>query len=56
MRTILTVMAAAACLGAAGLLWFYPSSTKVDVASMAIGHCRNFHSLAGLRTSELLPN
>lgn len=54
MRAIVIAVAVAACLGAAFLLSSYPPTTKVDVASMAIGHCANFHSLAGL--SELLRN
>ncbi|MBR0712655.1 hypothetical protein [Bradyrhizobium liaoningense] len=55
MRTILAIAAAVTFLGATTLLWSYPSSTKLHAASMAIGHCNNFHSLAGTKASELLP-
>ncbi len=57
MRTILTAFAAVTFLGAATtLLWSYPPSTKLHVASIAIGHCKNFHSLAGVKAPELLPD
>jgi hypothetical protein len=57
MRTILTAIAAVTLLGAATtLLWSYPPSTKLHVATIAIGHCKNFHSLAGVNTSEPLPD
>ncbi|MCK1521607.1 hypothetical protein [Bradyrhizobium sp. 145] len=57
MRTILTAIVAVTFLGAATtLLWSYPPSTKLHVATIAIGHCKNFHSLAGVKASELLPD
>ncbi|SFQ20261.1 hypothetical protein SAMN05216330_1196 [Bradyrhizobium sp. Ghvi] len=57
MRAILTAIAAVTFLGAAtNLLWSYPLSTKLHVATIAIGHCQNFHSLAGVKASELLPD
>lgn len=56
MRMILTAVAAVTLLGAATtLLWSYPPSTKPQVASMAIGHCNNFHSLTGAKASDPLP-
>lgn len=52
-RTILAAIAVVTFLAAGTtLLWSLPSSTKLDVASIA--HCRKFHSLAGVSISELL--
>ncbi|WP_156951651.1 hypothetical protein [Bradyrhizobium sp. WSM1743] len=57
MRTILIAFAAVTFIGAATTLpWSYPPSTKLHVASIAIGHCKNFHSWAGVKASELLPD
>jgi hypothetical protein len=33
----------------------YSPSTERQAASTVIGHCKNFHSLAGTKASELLP-
>lgn len=56
MRTILIAIAGVSFLSAATtLLWSYAPSTKLHVASIAIGHCKNFHSLVGVKASELLP-
>ena len=33
----------------------YSSSTERHAAGTVIGHCKNFHSLAGTKASELLP-
>lgn len=50
---ILAATAVATCFAAGTTLpWPLPTTTKIDVASMA--HCKNFHSLAGVRVSELL--
>ncbi|WP_407117030.1 hypothetical protein [Bradyrhizobium sp. LMG 9283] len=55
MRTIL-IAAVTFFAAATTLLWSYPQSTKLHVATKAIGHCKNYHSLAGVKASDLLPN
>ncbi|WP_190241746.1 hypothetical protein [Bradyrhizobium algeriense] len=37
------------------MLWSYSPSTERHAAGTVIGHCKNFHSLAGTKASELLP-
>jgi len=37
------------------MLSSYSPSTERHAAGTVIGHCKNFHSLAGTKASELLP-
>jgi hypothetical protein len=37
------------------MLSSYSASTERHAAGTVIGHCKNFHSLAGTKASELLP-
>jgi hypothetical protein len=37
------------------MLSSYSPSTERHAADTVIGHCKNFHSLAGTKASELLP-
>lgn len=57
-RQILSAIAAVALLTTATtMLWSYPPSTgRHAAAGSVIGHCNNFHSLAGTKASELWPN
>jgi hypothetical protein len=34
---------------------YSPSTERHAAAGTVIGHCKNFHSLAGTKASELLP-
>jgi hypothetical protein len=53
-RLILSAIAAVALLTVAATMpWSYPPSTERHAAGIVIGHCNNFHSLAGIKASEL---
>ncbi len=53
---ILSAIAAVTLLIAAStMLWSHSPSTERPAAGTVIGHCKNFHSLAGAKASELLP-
>jgi hypothetical protein len=55
-RLIISAIAAIAVIAAATtLLSSYSPSTERHAAGPVIGHCKNFHSLAGAKASELLP-
>ena len=58
LREIQSNSAAVALLTAATTaLWSYsPSTERYAAAGTVIGHCKNFHSLAGTKASELLPH
>ncbi|SDJ64189.1 hypothetical protein SAMN05216338_105767 [Bradyrhizobium sp. Rc2d] len=48
MRTILVAIAAITfVVTGTTMLGSYPRLTKFHVASIAMGHCKNFHSLTG---------
>ena len=53
---ILSAIAAVTLLIAATtMLWSQSTPTERHAAGTVIGHCKNFHSLAGTKASELLP-
>ena len=53
---ILSAIAAVTLLIAATtMLWSQSPSTERHAAGTVIDHCKNFHSLAGTKASELLP-
>lgn len=55
-RLISSAIAAVAFLiVATTMLWSYTPSAERQVTRTAIGHCKNFHSLAATKASELLP-
>ena len=43
-------------VAATTILWSHSPSTKPHADAMVTGHCKNFHSLAGAKASELLPH
>ena len=42
-------------IAATTMLWPRSPSTERHAAATVIGQCKNFHSLAGAKASELLP-
>jgi hypothetical protein len=52
---ISAIAAVALLITATTILWSYSPSTERHAAGTVIGHCKNFHSLAGTKASELLP-
>ena len=49
------IAAVALLIAATTMLWSYSPSTERHAAGTVIDHCKNFHSLAGTKASELLP-
>ncbi len=55
-RLILSAIASVTVLIAATtMLWSHSPSTEHRTAATTIGQCKNFHSLTGVKASELLP-
>jgi len=56
-RPILSAITSVAVLIAATtMLWSHsPSTERHATTATVIGHCKNFHSLTGVKASELLP-
>jgi hypothetical protein len=53
---IISAIAAIAVIATATtMLSSYSPSTERHAAGTVVGHCKNFHSLAGAKASELLP-
>jgi hypothetical protein len=53
---ILSAITAVILLTAATtVLWSHAPSTEPHADAMVIGHCKNLHSLTGVKASELLP-
>jgi hypothetical protein len=52
---IISAIAVVAVLTSATTMLSYAPSTERHAVSTVIGHCKNFHSLAGKKASELLP-
>ncbi|MEH2515284.1 hypothetical protein V1279_000857 [Bradyrhizobium sp. AZCC 1610] len=52
---ISAIAAVALLITATTMLWSYSPSIQRHAAGTVIGQCKNFHSLAGTKASELLP-
>ncbi|MFL5238675.1 MAG: hypothetical protein ACJ8EL_13925, partial [Rhizomicrobium sp.] len=52
---IISAIAVVAVLTTATTMLSYSPSTERHATGTVIGHCKNFHSLAGTKASELLP-